>query len=284
MASLVVSVIFGFARPPIRPPRGKPRSESGNAISHYGQEATPPAARYDDDDRRLAASRQSVTAAMTSPRRMQTAGKNTASACCRVDNAQVASLTAPFRRALNAHGNVPGSVAEIFRIPRADLGKLAERARQMGAQMLLGLVGIAGVHRFSDQPVMTHDILRLAGEGRQPAQPSICPLRLFNSVQMSPCRRRRKLGWNSLSAAMARTRRPCRELLLARDRSVQLGDEGLVMAYRGAAHDFSFAWRRKCACCANRTSTRLTTVAYCGNSRPGLPLRAASARRGSVSN
>ena len=36
-------------------------------------------------------------------------------------------------------------VAQIFRIARPDLGEFAQRSRQMGAQMLLGPVGIAGI-------------------------------------------------------------------------------------------------------------------------------------------
>ena len=47
---------------PLSTPGMQP-GEPGNAISHYGQEATPPEAWDDDEDRRLAASRQSATAA-----------------------------------------------------------------------------------------------------------------------------------------------------------------------------------------------------------------------------
>src|SRR4051812_3884640 len=60
MASLVVSVIRCFDCPPFAP--GRRPGEHGNAISHYGQEATPPEAWDDDKERCLAASRQSVTA------------------------------------------------------------------------------------------------------------------------------------------------------------------------------------------------------------------------------
>jgi hypothetical protein len=57
----------------------------------------------------------------------------------------------------------PGDlVAQIFRITRPDLGKFAQRARQMGAQMLLRLVGFPGSNRLGDQPMVFHDILRLA--------------------------------------------------------------------------------------------------------------------------
>ena len=63
----------------------------------------------------------------------------------------------------NRRAQPRGLVAQIFRIARPDLGKFAERARQMGAQMFLRLVGFAGGNRLCDQPMVLHDILRLAG-------------------------------------------------------------------------------------------------------------------------
>jgi len=55
-----------------------------------------------------------------------------------------------------------GSIAQILRMQRADIRELAQRAGEMGAEMLLRLVGLAGSNRFRNQPMMAHDILRLA--------------------------------------------------------------------------------------------------------------------------
>src|SRR5205085_9858477 len=48
-------------------------------------------------------------------------------------------------------------IAQIFRIACSDPGEFAQRSRQMGAQMLLGFVRIAGLDRLGDQPVMPHE-------------------------------------------------------------------------------------------------------------------------------
>src|SRR5712672_1579303 len=136
-----------------------------------------------------------------------------------------------------------GSVAQIFRVARANPGEFAERTRQMGAQMLLRLVGIAGIDRFRNQPVMAHDILRLAGRGQmQPAQPvDMAAAALHQRPDVLLVGGDVKLGVEFIVGGHEFFELAgLGELLLARDRSVQLGDEGLVMADREPAHDFQF--------------------------------------------
>jgi hypothetical protein len=55
------------------------------------------------------------------------------------------------------------SLAQIFRITSADIVQLAERARQMRAQMLLRSPGITRLYGARDQLVMPLNVLRLAG-------------------------------------------------------------------------------------------------------------------------
>lgn len=62
-----------------------------------------------------------------------------------------------------ADGRGPALIVEILRMLRTDLRKLAQRTRQMGAQMLLRFLRFAAGNRFRDQLVVTDDILRLAG-------------------------------------------------------------------------------------------------------------------------
>src|SRR5262245_32281580 len=64
------------------------------------------------------------------------------------------------------------SVVEILRMRRANLRELAQRPRQMSAQMFLRFLRLTARNRLCDQLVMANDILRLAGRGQvQPAQP-----------------------------------------------------------------------------------------------------------------
>lgn len=56
------------------------------------------------------------------------------------------------------------------------------------------------------------------------------------------------------------------ELLLERDRVVEAYDQGFAVSCASSRTiSSSSAWRRKWACSARPTSTRLTTVACCGN-------------------
>src|SRR5262245_32359779 len=43
------------------------------------------------------------------------------------------------------------SVVQVLRVLRADLGKLAQRARKMRPQVVLGIIGFAARYRFRDQ-------------------------------------------------------------------------------------------------------------------------------------
>jgi hypothetical protein len=72
-------------------------------------------------------------------------------------------------------------------------------------------------------------------------------------------------------------------LLLAGNRRVKFGDErSSCWIASPRTISSSTACRRKCACCASRTSTRLTTVAYCGktSTRPSSSSRISASRIG----
>ena len=140
----------------------------------------------------------------------------------------------------------------------------------MGPQMLLGVVRFAGARSLSQSAC---DAARYPAPCRARAGASGAAGRYARcgsspATRCPACRWRHRAGaWNSLSAAMNFSKSPafancCWRAIVALS-SVENAASWLIASARTISS--STACRRKCACWARRTSIRLTTVAYCGN-------------------
>src|SRR6202163_4871829 len=135
------------------------------------------------------------------------------------------------------------SLAQILGKTGTNFGKISKRPRQMFAKMALRVIRLVRADCFHDQPVMAHDVLRLAGRGQmEPAQAVDMTAAAAHQIpEFLVAGRGIKLSMEVVVGAHELLEIPrLGEFLLSRDGGVQLVHQPLGMFERQALDDFQF--------------------------------------------